>query len=71
VKKVFVLGTVGHFGLAVRDPRRSADWFIDCLNLREEFTLAGGVAVGNDSVTIVLFKGESSPETIDHVRSVS
>jgi len=67
VKKTFTLGTVGHFGLAVRDPRRSADWLIDCLNLREEFTFAGGVAVGNDSVTIVLFKGESSPETIDHV----
>ena len=67
MKKSFVLGTVGHFGLAVRDPRRSAGWFIDCLNLRQEFTFAGGVAVGNDAVTIVLFEGEPSPRTIDHV----
>ena len=26
-----------------------------------------GVAVGNDNVTIALFKGEPSPETIDHM----
>jgi catechol 2,3-dioxygenase-like lactoylglutathione lyase family enzyme len=63
----FSLGTVGHFGLAVRDPRRSADWFIEHLNLREEFTYEEGIAIGNDAVTIALFKGEPSPQTIDHV----
>jgi catechol 2,3-dioxygenase-like lactoylglutathione lyase family enzyme len=63
----FSPGTVGHFGLAVHDPRRSADWFIRNLNLREEFTFDDGVAVGNDAVTIALFKGEPAPQTIDHV----
>lgn len=67
MKAPFSLGTVGHFGLAVRDPRRSADWFIECLNLREEFTYEDGIAIGNDAVTIALFKGEPSPQTIDHV----
>jgi catechol 2,3-dioxygenase-like lactoylglutathione lyase family enzyme len=67
MKVPFSLGTVGHFGLAVRDPRRSADWFLKCLGLREEFTYEDGIAIGNDAVTIALFKGEPSPRTIDHV----
>ena len=33
----FTIGTVGHFGLAVRDPRRSAKWFVRVLGLRKEF----------------------------------
>jgi len=63
----FRLGTVGYFGLAVRDPRRSAQWFIRILGLRKEFEFDGGIAVGNDSVTIVLSKGKPSPQTIDHM----
>jgi catechol 2,3-dioxygenase-like lactoylglutathione lyase family enzyme len=63
----FTLGTVGHFGLAVRNARLSADWYRRCLGLREEFTFEGGVAVGNDAVTIALFEGQPVPETIDHV----
>ena len=63
----FVLGTVGHFGLAVREPRSSADWYERVLGLREEFTYDEGVAVGSDGVTIALFVGEPSPQTIDHV----
>jgi len=35
--------------------------------LCKEFDYENGVAVGNDNVTIVLFKGEPSPETIDHM----
>ncbi|HVA37585.1 MAG TPA: VOC family protein [Candidatus Dormibacteraeota bacterium] len=61
------LGVVGHFGLAVRDPKASARWWIEKLNLRHEFDYPGGVAVGNDAVTIALFKGEPHPETIAHV----
>ena len=63
----FVLGTVGHFGLAVRDPRRSATWFTEVLGLREEFTYDNGIAVGNDHVTIALSKGKPSPRTIGHM----
>ena len=63
----FTLGTVGHFGLAVRDPKKSAQWFERALGLREQFDFEDGVAVGNDYVTIALFKGHPSPETIGHM----
>ena len=62
----FTLGEVGHFGLAVRAPENSAKWFERALGLRKQFEFDNGVAVGNDYVTIALFKGKPSPETIDH-----
>ena len=36
MKVPFTIGTVGHFGLAVRDPRRSAKWFVRVLGLQPE-----------------------------------
>ncbi len=66
-KPPFTLGVVGHFGLAVRDPKKSAKWFSRVLGLRKEFEFAGGVAVGNRNVTIALFKGKPSPGTIEHM----
>ena len=57
MKVPFTLGEVGHFGLAVRDPKKSAKWFEHALGLRKEFEFDNGVAVGNDNVTIALFKG--------------
>jgi catechol 2,3-dioxygenase-like lactoylglutathione lyase family enzyme len=63
----FTLGEVGHFGLAVRDPKKSAKWFERALGLRKEFEFDNGVAIGNDHVTIALFKGKPSPDTIDHM----
>jgi catechol 2,3-dioxygenase-like lactoylglutathione lyase family enzyme len=66
-KAPFTLGVVGHFGLAVRDPKKSARWFERVLGLRREFEFENGVAVGNDNVTIALFKGRPSPETFDHM----
>jgi len=42
MKVPFTRGTVGHFGLAVRDPRRSAQWFMRVLGLRKEFDLEDG-----------------------------
>ena len=67
MKPPFTLGVVGHFGLAVRDPKKSAKWFSRVLGLRKEFEFAGGVAVGNRNVTIALFKGKPAPETIEHM----
>jgi catechol 2,3-dioxygenase-like lactoylglutathione lyase family enzyme len=67
MKVPFTLGEVGHFGLAVRDPKSSAKWFERTLGLRKNFEFENGVAVGNDHVTIALFKGKPSPETIDHM----
>lgn len=67
MKVPFVLGVVGHFGLAVRDPKRSARWFQRALGLRKEFEFEIGIAVGNDNVTIALFKGKPAPETLDHL----
>jgi catechol 2,3-dioxygenase-like lactoylglutathione lyase family enzyme len=67
MKPPFTLGVVGHFGLAVRDPKRSARWFSRVLDLNKEFEFDNGVAVSNDNVTIALFKGKPSPKTIDHM----
>jgi len=67
MKIPFELGLVGHFGLAVRDPKESALWFQRVLGLRKEFEFDNGIAVGNENVTIALFKGKPSPETLDHM----
>ena len=67
-KKVpFTLGEVGHFGLAVREPKKSAKWFESALGLETQFEFDNGIAIGNGNVTIALFKGKPSPETIDHM----
>jgi len=63
----FTLGTVGHFGLAVRNPKKSAQWFERALGLKKQFDFEDGMAVGNDYVTIAVFKGRPSPETIGHM----
>src|SRR5258708_58225 len=67
MKVPFTLGAVGHFGLAVRDPKKSARWFQSALGLRKEFEFENGIAVGNKNVTIALFKGKPSPKTLDHM----
>jgi catechol 2,3-dioxygenase-like lactoylglutathione lyase family enzyme len=67
MKVPFTLGVIGHFGLAVRDPKKSAQWFQRVLGLRKEFEFENGIAIGNDSVTIALFKGKPSPKTLEHM----
>ncbi len=67
MKTPFKVGVVGHFGLAVRDPKKSARWFERALGFEKQFTFEDGVAVGNDNVTIALFKGKPSPKTIGHM----
>src|SRR5258708_11540272 len=67
MKPPLTLGTGGHFGLAVANPKRSAKWFERALGLSVEFEFEDGVAVGNENVTIALFKGKPSPETIGHM----
>jgi catechol 2,3-dioxygenase-like lactoylglutathione lyase family enzyme len=66
-KVPFELGTVGHFGLAVRNPKESARWFSRALGLKKQFDFDGGIAIGNDNVTIALHRGKPSPATIDHM----
>ncbi len=67
MKVPFTLGFVGHFGLAVRNPKKSAQWFKRALGLKKEFEFENGIAIGNDNVTIALFKGEPSPKTFEHM----
>lgn len=67
MKTPFALGAVGHFGLAVRDPGKSAKWFGRALGLKMQFEFESGVAIGNDNVTIALHKGKPSPETLGHM----
>jgi catechol 2,3-dioxygenase-like lactoylglutathione lyase family enzyme len=63
----FTLGVVGHFGLAVRSPKKNAKWFERVLGLKKQFEFENGIAVGNKNVTIALFKGNPSPKTIEHM----
>ena len=67
MKAPFIVGVVGHFGLAVRDPKRSAKWFERALGLKEEFKFDGGIAIGNKNVTIALHEGKPSPRTLGHM----
>ncbi|HEX3671009.1 MAG TPA: VOC family protein [Candidatus Cybelea sp.] len=61
------LGTVGHFGLAVRDPRKSARWWKKVFDLEQIFAGDDYVGLTNRNVTIVLMKGVPRPKTIQHV----
>jgi catechol 2,3-dioxygenase-like lactoylglutathione lyase family enzyme len=61
------LGCVGHFGLAVSDPERSARWWTEKIGLERQFDFEDGVAVGTDAVTIVLSRGTPDPATFGHV----
>lgn len=63
----FTLGPVWHFGLAVRDPRASAKWFMRVSGLSKQFEYEGGVGIGNANTLIVFTKGKPSPKTIGHV----
>jgi catechol 2,3-dioxygenase-like lactoylglutathione lyase family enzyme len=67
MKTPFTVGVVGHFGLAVRDPKKSAKWFERALGLKKQFEFGEGVAVGNDSITIAFYKGKPAPKTFDHM----
>jgi len=67
MKTPFTIGVVGHFGLAVRDPKKSASWFERALGLKRQFEFEDGVAVGNDNVTIALRKGKPAPKTLGHM----
>jgi catechol 2,3-dioxygenase-like lactoylglutathione lyase family enzyme len=63
----FTVGTVGHFGLTVRDPKRSARWFGRALGFAKQFEFDDGIAVGNQHVTIALSRGKPSPGTLGHM----
>ncbi len=67
MKTPFTVGVVGHFGLAVRDPKKSAKWFESALGLKQQFEFEDGVAIGNAHVTIALHKGRPSPQTLGHM----
>jgi catechol 2,3-dioxygenase-like lactoylglutathione lyase family enzyme len=67
MKVPFTIGVVGHFGLAVKNPKRSAKWFERVLGLKTLFEFDEGIAVGNDNVTIALHRGKASPRTLDHM----
>ncbi len=67
MKVPFTVGVVGHFGLAVRKPKKSARWFERALGLKTQFEFEDGIAVGNKNVTIALHKGKPSPKTLGHM----
>jgi catechol 2,3-dioxygenase-like lactoylglutathione lyase family enzyme len=61
------LGVIGHFGLAVRDPKVSAKWWTKHFDLKEDFRFEGGIAVSNEAITIALREGVPHPGTFGHV----
>jgi catechol 2,3-dioxygenase-like lactoylglutathione lyase family enzyme len=61
------LGTVGHFGLAVRNPKRMAKWWGSITDLRPWFEFSGGILISNDKISIALFKGTPRPRTMEHM----
>ncbi len=61
------IGAVGHFGLAVRDPKKSARWWIDTIGLEHQFDFGDGVAIGNDAITIALHPGVPNAATFGHM----
>ena len=67
MKVPFTLGEVGHFGLAVRSPKKSAKWFERALGLGKQFEFEDGVAIGNKNITIALHKGKPRPKTLGHM----
>lgn len=67
MKVSFRVGVVGHFGLAVRSPKRSAKWFERALGLKKQFEFEDGIAIGNANLTIALHKGKPSPQTLGHM----
>lgn len=66
-KPSFTVGVIGHFGLAVRNAKKSAKWFERALGFEKQFEWEGGVGVGNDNITIALHKGKPSPKTLGHM----
>src|SRR4051812_37472925 len=67
MKVPFTVGTVGHFGLSVKSPKKSAKWFERTLGFKRLFDFEGGVAIGNQNVTIALHKGKPRPKTLGHM----
>lgn len=61
------LGAVGHFGLSVTHPERSAKWWSEFFDLDEIFRFPNGVAVSNDAITIAFFEGRPHPRTFEHM----
>jgi catechol 2,3-dioxygenase-like lactoylglutathione lyase family enzyme len=58
---------VGHFSVVVRDPNRSARWWIKHFGMVKAFSFENGVAVECPSVTIVLRKGKPNPKAFGHM----
>ena len=64
----FTLGTVGHFGLAVRDPKKSARWFERALGLTQTVRLRRRQLPSATTTSRSRFsKVVPSPETIGHM----
>ncbi len=67
MKAPFTPGRVGHFSLAVHDPKASAAWFQRCLLFQPYMEFEDVISVGNDSVTIWFHKGRPGPSVIGHM----
>ncbi len=49
------------------DPERSARFWTDHFDLKEDFRFTDGIAVSNDAITIALYKGRPAPDALEHM----
>ena len=61
------LGTISHFGLPVRDPIASAQWWESNFEVERLFEFEGGICVAGPHVMLMLRRGTPSPETLGHM----
>ncbi len=67
MEKKIHLGSVGHFGLAVRDPKKSAAWWRARFDVETIFEGDDYVGVSSSDVTIVFSSGTPHPGAIGHM----
>lgn len=61
------LGSISHFGIAVSDPVKSAQWWVSNFEVDKLFDFDDGVCVANAQFLLLLRRGVPSPETLGHV----
>jgi catechol 2,3-dioxygenase-like lactoylglutathione lyase family enzyme len=61
------LGTIGHFGLVVTDPKKSAQWWQSIFDLTPIFEGADYIGLTNANITIVLRRGTPQPDERGHM----
>jgi catechol 2,3-dioxygenase-like lactoylglutathione lyase family enzyme len=60
------LDSIHHFGVAVQDPLKSAEWWESHFELNRLFEFEDVVCVANSHFLLMLRRGTPAPETVGH-----